>query len=344
MNIAVIMPAWNAADTIAHSLRSVLAQNRPAAEIVVVDDGSGDDTAAIVARFIGDGAPVRLLRQANAGPSAARNLAIGNTSAPLIAPIDADDLWHPDYLARTCAGLESNPDGGFAFARHHLIDEAGNVLRPAMAFPESAGSFGGMLLVNAVGNGSSAVFRRTAIEEAGGYAPPSPKWPGAEDYLLQLRIAARRPVISVPADLVGYRKRPGSLSTNARKAGVARLQAVRRALDEAGPATLPVERWVAGDVLRVCAVSALRDRCFLHAAGMALRALMIDPNGTAQEGLTRLRNLGMRTLGTPYCMGWHAPDRLLISRLHRLARSMPTGRISDAPNVMPSQPSARPSN
>lgn len=344
VNVAVIMPAWNAADTIGQALRSVLAQKRAAAEIVVVDDGSDDATAAIVARFITDGAPVRLLQQANAGPSAARNLAIGKTCAPLVAPIDADDLWHPDYLAQTCAGLESTPDAGFAFARHHLIDEAGDVLRPAIAFSESTASFGGMLLVNAVGNGSSAVFLRAAIEEAGGYAPPSPAWPGAEDYLLQLRIAARRPIVSVPADLVGYRKRPGSLSTDARRARAARLQAVRIALAEAGPPTLPVERWVAGDALRVCAVSALRDRCFLHAAGMALRALLVDPNGTARDGLTRLRNLAMRQLGIPYCKGWQAPDRLLASRLDRLARSMPTGRISDAPNVSPSQPSARPSN
>lgn len=342
MNVAVIVPAWNAADTISETLRSILAQRKAPSEIVVVDDGSRDATADIVGAFIAAGAPLRLIRQANAGPSAARNRAIAETRAPLVAPIDADDLWHPDYLARTCAALAALPQAGFAFARHHLIDASGAVLRPAIAFPESAASFGGMLLVNAVGNGSAAVFRRDALEQAGGYAPPSADWAGAEDYLLQLRIAARLPVACVHEDLVGYRKRSGSLSTDARKARIARLQAVRVALAEAGPATLPVERWVAGDALRVCAISALRDRDVLPAAVMALRALAIDPNGTVQDGLTRLRNLAMRRLGIGYRTECQAPDRLLASRLDRLARSMPTGRISDAPNVMPSQPSTRP--
>ena len=344
VTVAVIVPAWNAADTIAQTLRSILGQRRAASEIVVVDDGSDDQTAAIVTELVAGGAPIRLLRQGNAGPSAARNRAIAHTRAPLIAPIDADDLWHPDYLARTCATLESEPRAGFAFARHHLIDEAGELLRPAITFPASAASFGGMLLVNAVGNGSSAVFRREAIAEAGGYAPPSPDWPGAEDYLLQLRIAARRSIIGIPAALVSYRKRAGSLSTDARKARRARLQAVRLALDEAGPAVLPVERWVAGDALRVCAVSALRDGYLAHAAIMALRALMTDPNGTAQDGMTRLRNLARRRLGIPCHNAGQAPDRLLAARLDRLARSMPMGRISGAPKVRPSQPSIRPSN
>lgn len=344
MNIAVIVPAWNAANTIAQTLRSILAQRRPAAEIVVVDDGSTDATAAIAGQFIAHGAPLRLFRQENGGPSAARNLAIAHTSAPLIAPVDADDLWHPDFLDQTCAALEGEPGAGFAFARHHLVDEAGELLRSATSFPPSAATFGGMMLVNAVGNGSSAVFRRQAIEEAGGYAPPSPDWPGAEDYLLQLRIAARRPVIGIAADLVSYRKRAGSLSTDARQARIARLQALRRALEEFGPATLPVERWAAGDAFRVCAVSALRDRRVLRGVAMALRALLIDPHGTSQDGLTRLRNLAMRRLGIPYCKGGQGPDRLLAARLDRLARSMPIGRMPAEPNVTPNQPSIRPSN
>ena len=247
---AVVIPAWNAAATIAETLDSVLAQSLPPAGVVVVDDGSRDDTARIVGRLAARHRQVRLIAQPRAGPAAARNRGIAEAEAEFVAPIDADDLWHPAYLERMTRALAREPAAGFAYCRHRLIGEAGDLLRGAMPFALAGWCFGAMLLLNPVGNGSSAVFRRAAVLRAGGYAVPWEGWPGGEDYLLQLRIAARSPVVCVADTLSSYRISPASLSRDEPAARRARIEAVRRALEEFGPCPLPVLRWVAADGAR----------------------------------------------------------------------------------------------
>ena len=101
--VSVVIPAWNAAATIGATLASVLAQTRPADEIVVVDDGSSDGTAAIVEALASRHAALRLVRQENAGPMRARNRGVAETTGDYVAPIDADDLWANDYLADMAA-------------------------------------------------------------------------------------------------------------------------------------------------------------------------------------------------------------------------------------------------
>ncbi|MFA5649126.1 MAG: glycosyltransferase family A protein [Bacteroidales bacterium] len=102
----VIIPAYNAALTIEETLQSVIAQTLKPAAIIVVDDGSTDDTAALAQRF----APlVRVLQQENKGPAAATNLGLANVKTPIIAMLDADDLWHPQKMERELAVLASDP-------------------------------------------------------------------------------------------------------------------------------------------------------------------------------------------------------------------------------------------
>jgi glycosyltransferase involved in cell wall biosynthesis len=95
MTISCLIPAYNAAPFLAEALESALGQTRPPDEIVVVDDGSTDDTAEIAARY-----PVRLIRQANRGISGARNACVAAATGERIAWLDADDLWMPDHLER----------------------------------------------------------------------------------------------------------------------------------------------------------------------------------------------------------------------------------------------------
>jgi len=101
--VTVIIAAWNAADTLERAVRSALAQTLPV-EVVVVDDASTDDTAAVAARLAAGDPRLRLLRQAkNQGPSAARNRAIAESAAPWIAVLDADDFMEPDRLEALAA-------------------------------------------------------------------------------------------------------------------------------------------------------------------------------------------------------------------------------------------------
>jgi glycosyltransferase involved in cell wall biosynthesis len=116
MKISVVIPAYNAAATIERTVRSVLAQTRPADEIIIVDDGSGDDTAQIAGRI--DNC-IQVIRQANAGSSVARNRGIEAASGDWIAFLDADDEWLPAKLQMQEAFLLAHPD---------LVWEYGNYL------------------------------------------------------------------------------------------------------------------------------------------------------------------------------------------------------------------------
>ena len=102
-----IIPVFNAEDYIARAIRSVLEQTMPAEEILVVDDGSTDNSAHVVSQF---GSKVRYLYQINAGASAARNLAIREARSEWVAFLDADDVWKPDRLERQFEVLNRNPD------------------------------------------------------------------------------------------------------------------------------------------------------------------------------------------------------------------------------------------
>lgn len=106
--VSVIVPAFDAERFIGEAIDSALAQDYAAREVIVVDDGSTDRTAAL-ARERG----VTVLRRAHAGPAAARNAALAVASGELIAPLDADDLWPPDRLTRQVAYLREHPEVGF---------------------------------------------------------------------------------------------------------------------------------------------------------------------------------------------------------------------------------------
>ena len=129
LGIAVIIPLYNGAAFIEQALRSVLCQTLPAAEIVVVDDGSTDDGPAIVER-IAAAHPVRLLRQANGGQSSARNFGIAQSAAPLIALLDQDDVWYGDHLevlARPFA--QARPvELGWTYSNLDEIDREGGLV------------------------------------------------------------------------------------------------------------------------------------------------------------------------------------------------------------------------
>lgn len=96
--VSVIIPAYNAEAFIGRTLESVLAQTYENIEVLVVDDGSRDRTAEIVASFAQKDSRVILLKQQNAGVAAARNLAIEKSRGEYIAPLDADDIWYPSKL------------------------------------------------------------------------------------------------------------------------------------------------------------------------------------------------------------------------------------------------------
>ncbi len=140
---SVVIPAWNAAATLAETIGSVLAQGWAPAEVIVVDDGSTDATAEVAAGF---GAAVRLIRQDNRGVGVATNTGLAACGQPLVALVDSDDLWLPDKAARQRDHLARLPDLAISCTALRLFraDAAGGrelgpirpgLLRSSMMFP-----------------------------------------------------------------------------------------------------------------------------------------------------------------------------------------------------------------
>jgi glycosyltransferase involved in cell wall biosynthesis len=121
--VSVIVPLYNKERHVERAIRSVLAQSRADIELVVVDDGSTDDGARIVAAIRDP--RIRLVTQANSGVSAARNRGIGESHADLIAFLDADDEWKPDFLATIIRLRERFPNCGAYATAHETVDRDG---------------------------------------------------------------------------------------------------------------------------------------------------------------------------------------------------------------------------
>jgi glycosyltransferase involved in cell wall biosynthesis len=192
VSISVIIPAYNSAAYIEAALQSALEQTYPPSEIIVIDDGSADDTAAKAGSY-----PVRVLRQRNGGPAAARNAGIREATGEWIAFLDADDSWIPEKLERQVG---------------HLGDPALGIVSSSARWQSGLVSTEQLWEGNRVLT-SCCLARRRAIVEAG-YFDEDPGLISLEDYNLWLRIAAKGwSIKTVREDLCHYSPAAGSLSS-----------------------------------------------------------------------------------------------------------------------------------
>jgi glycosyltransferase involved in cell wall biosynthesis len=214
--VTVIIPAYNAASTINETLTSVRAQTYRNLEVLVVDDGSDDDTAAIVSEHTIEDCRVRMINQPNSGVAAARNRGIAEARADLIAPIDADDVWAQTKIEKQVDALMSNDKIGLVYAWSALIDEQGNI-KGEIAAEHDGIAIQRICSGNFIGNGSSPLMLKSAILEAGGYDAGlrAAAAQGCEDMLLYFRIAERYQFALVREHLIGYRRHRKAMSRNA---------------------------------------------------------------------------------------------------------------------------------
>lgn len=216
--ISVIVPAYNAEDTLAETLESISAQTHRAIEVLVVDDGSTDGTADLADRYAREkDARVRLIRQENAGVAAARNKGAAQARSDLLAFVDADDLWAPDKLARQHAVLEAaGPEAGLCYTWYAMIDRESRVFYCEDFVERSGWVLEALFVNNFIGNGSSALVRRAAFEAARGFEPAlrAAGAQGCEDILFYCRVAEHYAFAVVPDYLVGYRQYRESMSGN----------------------------------------------------------------------------------------------------------------------------------
>lgn len=223
--VSVIVPAFNAGTHIREALESIAGQRGGAAlEVIVVDDGSTDDTREQVSAFIqaASGAVrLRLVSQANAGPSAARNHGIRESSADLIAFLDADDLWPPERLRIQLALLDQYPQAGLVFGDCRGVSRDGP--GPRTQFEEQGldATFWGapaliedpyakLVSVNYVPTGA-VLARKNRILEAGGFDESRRL---VEDLDLWLRMGLRCPFAYTSAVCELKRSHAGNVSAD----------------------------------------------------------------------------------------------------------------------------------
>jgi glycosyltransferase involved in cell wall biosynthesis len=234
--VTVAIPAFNAASTIGATLDSVLSQTHRALDVIVVDDGSTDGTAQIVESFAERDNRVRLIRTRNGGVARARNVAADAALGAFIAPVDADDLWHPVKIEKQLAALDrAGPRAGFAYTFYRRIDSDDRVRHDGSPVVCEGSVFVRLIMNNFVGNGSALLIRREAYADVGGYDPrlQARGAHGCEDYLIQTMIARRWTVALVPEFLVGYRETPGAMSENWERMFRSNLEMLNIIRDEA---------------------------------------------------------------------------------------------------------------
>jgi hypothetical protein len=185
---SVVIPLYNKAPHIAATLRSVLAQTAPPAEIIVIDDGSSDGGADIAAAFSDRG--VTLIRQSNAGVSAARNQGTKAARSDYIAFLDADDIWLPAHLETLRNLIAQLPSAGLV-STLYKIQQGGNLFNPHSAFADGfTGKVDDFCRRMAAGlslvHSSTACVERSAFFEAGGFPHGMQR---GEDLVLWLKLA-----------------------------------------------------------------------------------------------------------------------------------------------------------
>jgi glycosyltransferase involved in cell wall biosynthesis len=211
--VSVVIPTYNCERYIGQTLRSVLAQSHPPLEVLVVDDGSTDSTAAIVRSF---GGAVRLIQQANSGVCAARNRGFDESRGEFVCFLDHDDYWFRWKLARQIEAFKVYPAAGVVYTgfvnwRSHGGDfpdpEELAVIAPSELIinHEYSGWIYHHLLLTCWALTSTAMLRREVFARIGGF---DDQLPYAEDWDLWLRISRQHPFVKVEAMSTLYRQHP----------------------------------------------------------------------------------------------------------------------------------------
>jgi glycosyltransferase involved in cell wall biosynthesis len=270
--VSVIVPAWNAQTTLPETLASIQSQTYENLEIIIVDDGSTDLTSEIAEAFCRKESRASLLRKANGGLSSARNAAIAPSRGEWIAPLDADDIWHPTAVAKlVSAAVSARQRPGLVYCWYRDMDETGHLLGSGPRWAFSGPALQRLAYWNTI---HSVLLSRQAVEEVGGY---DEDLRACEDIMMQLSIARRHPVAVVPEHLLGYRTRPGSMSTNSEVVVQSWRNVNRKLVADGARIPQQVLRWNEGFFERIFAEQSLRLGDLRGTVSHMFRAVRIDP-------------------------------------------------------------------
>jgi glycosyltransferase involved in cell wall biosynthesis len=288
--VSVVIPNYNYGRYIGEAIESVLAQTHPHVEVLVVDDGSKDDSEQVVARY----PTVRWCPQKNAGVSAARNRGIEQSQGEFVAFLDADDRWHPEKLAKQLQRFD-DPRVGLVHCGFEYIDTAGTRLGNRLD-----GAEGDLLRDHALfrkptvlAGGSTALVRRSCFQTAGGFDLALST---SADWDMWRRIACTHRIGFVREVLMSYRLHGTSMHRNLKLFERDMLTAFDRMFaDPAARPIWPLKRLCYANLYATFAGSYLHNREWRPAARFGLKSLLQRPDRLALQAMgmpiRRLKNL-----------------------------------------------------
>ncbi|MCU1294691.1 MAG: glycosyl transferase family 2 [Bryobacterales bacterium] len=219
-SVAVVLTTYNDAAFLREAISSVIAQKRPADEVIVVDDGSEVSPAPVFADF----PQIRLLRKSNGGLSSARNAGLHFASSRYISFLDADDRLEPNAIEAGLACFARQPEAAMVYGGHRRIQADGSPLSVDLFQPLGEDPYADLLTGNRIGMHATALYRREVLLALGGFDEELRR---CEDYDLYLRLALSYPIASHPEIIAEYRWHGGNVS----KERGEMLQAVLAVLD-----------------------------------------------------------------------------------------------------------------
>lgn len=221
--ISVIIPVYNGEKTIQATLESVLQQTFPDFELIIINDGSTDQTLARIAQY--DDPRLSIYTNIRQGAAVSRNQGFQHSTGEYIAFLDADDLWTVDKLEAQLKALKDHPENTVAYSWTDYIDVAGNKLYSGSYLALNGDIYSNLLVRNFLENGSNPMIKRQAFIDIGGF---DESLEGGQDWDLYLRLAAKYQFIAVPKVQIYYRVSSGSISSNLSRQEQQVLQVMER--------------------------------------------------------------------------------------------------------------------
>lgn len=290
--VSIIMPAYNASATLAASVESAQAQTLRDWELIIVDDGSTDNTADIATALAKDDPRICVLQRTNRGPSDARNAGVDVARAEILAFLDADDFWAAERLAGMIKAFKANPSAGVLFTRTRFIDS--HTLRPGTLTQYRAELRAADLMAeNALCSTSNIVCRTEVFKSNDGFTAGL-NYAEDQDWLLRVALENKWQILGLDEEWFFYRSSDASQSADLTAMRDGWLRMVGRACLEF-PETAPAAaRRAYGPIHRQLARRALRLAQPRQALKFLRLALQHDPMMLVRQP----RRTGLTLAGT----------------------------------------------
>jgi glycosyltransferase involved in cell wall biosynthesis len=277
-SLSVIIPTYNRSHYLPFAVESVLNQTGVEAEVIVVDDGSTDDTAAVIERYARSwGERFKHIWQENSERCIARNNGLRHASGEFVAFLDSDDVWRPQHALRCVTSLREHPEVDVVYTECGLMAADGRPIREYVARPTSKGDQlkRDLCLKRLILHPTEMVIRRSALD---GVEVFDPEIPGAEDWLLYVTLAGRKQFLRIPESTVWLRVHPKNTFGDPKRFKQSMMLAADKVIGTGLPQKLGIpKRRIIGINLTHCSYAYYLSGQFAEALQLLLAALLKYP-------------------------------------------------------------------